>query len=255
MESGQSTAAFTLAGLKRELSGRNAAPQVHARVDGVHAALLEVGGQWEQAAKIYRQTVTDKQRAPAIRSQSALNAVRLYQRADKFGLAREVLREVVADSSMKELHATSYCLQGELDLASAGSATVAQGFFSRAISISSSDALSARAQFGVGRCLMASGDATGAHEAFFKVLEYGGTSIGWLAFATRMLCRYWQMKLEEAGQALMQIGAVVQLELRDAARFLQLKSAAAQNDVPQTQFCWNKRVPLIRVCSATPCWP
>ena len=38
-----------------------------------------------------------------MRSQSALNAVRLYQRADKFGLAREVLREVVADSSLKEL--------------------------------------------------------------------------------------------------------------------------------------------------------
>ena len=42
-------------------------------------------------------------------------------------------------------------------------------------------------------------------------------------------------KLEEAGQALMQIGAGVQPELRDAARFLQLKSAAAQNNVPQTR--------------------
>ena len=61
MESGQSTAAFaTLAALKRELSGRNARLKFMPEWMR-HAALLEVGGQWEQAAKIYRQTVTDKQ--------------------------------------------------------------------------------------------------------------------------------------------------------------------------------------------------
>ena len=237
MESGQSTAAFaTLAGLKRELSGRNAAPQVHARVDGVHAALLEVGGQWEQAAKIYRQTVTDKQRAPAIRSQSALNAVRLYQRADKFGLAREVLREVVADSNLKELHATSYCLRGEFELASSGNTAVAQEYFIKAIGTSNSNAISARAQFGVGRCLMAAGNAQGAHEAFYKVLEFGGTS-NWVARVrySDALSLLADGKRDEARQVLEQIGIGVTPELRDAAGFLQLKSAAVQNDVPRTR--------------------
>jgi len=237
MESGQSTAAFaTLAALKRELSERKAAPHLHARVDRVHATLLQVDGQWEQAAKIYRQTAADKQRTPAMRIQSVLNAVRLYQHAGKLGLAGEILRGVVADSSMKGLHATSYCLQGELELASGGDAAVAQELFYRAISISFSDSLSARAQFGVGRCLMASGDPSGAHEAFFKVLEYGGTS-NWVARVryTDALSLLADGKLEEAGRALIQIGAGVQPELRDAARFLQLKSAAAQNDAPQTR--------------------
>ena len=155
MESGQSTAAFaTLAALKRELTERKAALRLHARADRVHATLLQVDGQWEQAAKIYRQKAADKQRTPAMRIQSVLNAVRLYQRAGKLGLAREILREVVADSSLKGLHATSYCLQGELELASGGDAAVAQEFFSKAFSISFSDSLSARALYGVGRCLM-----------------------------------------------------------------------------------------------------
>ena len=237
MESGQSTAAFaTLAALKRELTERKAALRLHARADRVHATLLQVDGQWEQAAKIYRQKAADKQRTPAMRIQSVLNAVRLYQRAGKLGLAREILREVVADSSLKGLHATSYCLQGEFELASGGDAAVAQEFFSRAFSISLSDSLSARALYGVGRCLMVSGNADGAHEAFFKVLEFGGTS-NWVARVryTDALLLLADGKLEEAGQALIQIGAGVHPQLRDAARFLQLKSAAAQNDVPQTR--------------------
>ena len=67
---------------------------------------------------------------------------------------------------------------------------------------------------------MASGDASGAHEAFFKVLEYGGTS-NWVARVryTDALSLLADGKLEEAGQALMQIGAGVQPELRDAAGF------------------------------------
>ena len=237
MKSGQSPAAFaTLNALKRELLERDASPQLRARVDDVHASFLESAGQWDQAAKIHQQTVLDKQRAPAMRARSALNAVRLYQQADKFELAREILREVEADSDLKELHATSYCLQGELELVSSGNPSAAQGFFKKAISASNSDALSARALFGVGRCLMAAGNAQGAHEAFFKVLEFGGTS-NWLARVrySDALSLLADGKQDEARQTLAQIGISATPELRDAAGFLQLKSAAAQNDVPRTR--------------------
>ena len=149
MESDQSTAAFaTLNALKRELSERDASPQLRARVDVVHASFLESGGQWEQAARIYRQIVSDKERTPAMRAQSALNAVRLYQHADKFEMGNEVLGEVESDSNLKELHATSYCLRGELELASSGNTAVAQEYFIKAIGASNSNAISARAQFG-----------------------------------------------------------------------------------------------------------
>ena len=237
MESDQSTAAFaTLNALKRELSERDASPQLRVRVDIVHASFLESGGQWEQAASIYRQIVRDKQRAPAMRAQSALNAVRLYQHADKFEMGNEVLGEVESDSNLKELHATSYCLRGEFELASSGNTAVAQEYFIKAIGTSNSNAISARAQFGVGRCLMAAGNAQGAHEAFYKVLEFGGTS-NWVARVrySDALSLLADGKRDEARQVLEQIGIGVTPELRDAAGFLQLKSAAVQNDVPRTR--------------------
>ena len=237
MESDQSTAAFaTLNALKREVSERDASPQFRAQVDGVHASFLESGGQLEQAAKIYREMMADKQRAPAMRAQSALNAVRLYQHADKLEMGDEVLREVESDSDLKELHATSYCLRGELELASSGNTAAAQEYFIKAIGASNSDALSARALFGVGRCLMAAGNAQGAHEAFFKVLEFGGTS-NWVARVrySDALSLLAYGKQDQARQALAQIGIGATPELRDAASFLQLKSSTAQKDVPRTR--------------------
>ena len=141
-----------------------------------------------------------------------------------------------ADSDLKELHATSYCLRGELELASSGNTAAAQEYFIKSIGTSNSDALSARAQFGVGRCLMAAGNAQGAHEAFFKVLEFGGTS-NWMARVrySDALSLLVDGKQDEARQALSRIGIGATPELRDAASFLQLKSSAAQKNVPRTR--------------------
>ena len=83
---------------------------------------------------------------------------------------------------------------------------------------------------------MAAGNAQGAHEAFYKVLEFGGTS-NWVARVrySDALSLLADGKRDEARQVLEQIGIGVTPELRDAAGFLQLKSAAVQNDVPRTR--------------------
>ena len=82
MESDQSTAAFaTLNALKRELE-RDASPQLRARVDVVHASFLESGGRSRQ--REFTGNCERQGENPAMRAQSALNAVRLYQHADKF---------------------------------------------------------------------------------------------------------------------------------------------------------------------------
>ena len=75
-----------------------------------------------------------------------------------------------------------------------------------------------------------------AYEAFYKVLEFGGTS-NWVARVrySDALSLLADGKRDEARQVLEQIGIGVTPELRDAAGFLQLKSAAVQNDVPRTR--------------------
>lgn len=235
MQSGErAVASQVLEQLKNTLVEQKAPESMHAKVDGVNAALMESAQEWREAANLQVQ-ISNGMNLPADqRAQAALNAVRLYQHCDEIDHAIAILKKVSVDPEMKSVHAIAQFIQGEFELLMRGDTTIAQRHFRQALASSESKELIARAQFGIGRCLLKSNNATEAHEAFLNVIGLGGQS-NWVAQVRYVdaLALLAEGKSEQAFETLALIDQGVSNDLLEKAKYLQLKTAMAQGDAAQ----------------------